>query len=159
MLATNRIITKNTGGAYRDRTGVTAFAELCLNHSAKAPVIKLYHQKANILKDNEVKCTKAKLLARGRVAELVYATDLKSVDQKSCGFKSHLAHQVLFMKKQRTHIHYIAIAFGTVLFWRGIWNLIDRIPSIHSSFMFDIATGTIGLIVLYAFTKSFKNLD
>jgi hypothetical protein len=30
----------------------------------------------------------------GRVAELVYATDLKSVDQKSCGFKSHLAHHV-----------------------------------------------------------------
>ncbi len=30
----------------------------------------------------------------GRVAELVYAVDLKSADQKSCGFKSHLAHQI-----------------------------------------------------------------
>lgn len=27
------------GGAYRDRTGVSAFAELCLNHSAKAPFV------------------------------------------------------------------------------------------------------------------------
>ena len=63
------------------------------------------------------------------------------------------------MKKPRPHIHYIAIAFGTVLFWRGIWNLVDRIPGITSSFLFDIATGVLGLVVLYIFTKSFKNLD
>lgn len=41
------------------------------------------------------------LLSHGRVAELVYAADLKSVDQKSCGFKSHLAHhnfdEILYM--------------------------------------------------------------
>ena len=63
----------------------------------------------------------------------------------------------IFMKK-RKHFHYIVIAFGTVLFWRGVWNLIDRIPHIQSSFLFDIGTGTIGLILLYFFTKSFRDL-
>ena len=33
------------------------------------------------------------LFPLGRVAELVYAADLKSAAQKACGFKSHLAHQ------------------------------------------------------------------
>jgi hypothetical protein len=61
--------------------------------------------------------------------------------------------------KKRPHLHYIAIAFGTVLFWRGTWNLIDRIPGISDTFLFDIATAVIGLIMLYALTKSFKHLD
>ena len=61
--------------------------------------------------------------------------------------------------KKRPHFHYIAIAFGTVLFWRGAWNLIDRIPGIGDTFLFDIATGVIGLLMLYALTKSFKHLD
>lgn len=30
------------------------------------------------------------------MAESVYAADLKSADQKSCGFKSHLAHQIAY---------------------------------------------------------------
>ena len=30
-----------------------------------------------------------------RVAELVDARDLKSLDQKSCGFDSRLAHQIV----------------------------------------------------------------
>lgn len=32
-------------------------------------------------------------LLGGRVAELVYAVDLKSASQKDCEFDSHLAHQ------------------------------------------------------------------
>ena len=38
-----------------------------------------------------------------RVAELVDARDLKSLDQKSCGFDSRLAHHSLFMKQQKKH--------------------------------------------------------
>ena len=34
-----------------------------------------------------------------RVAELVDARDLKSLDQKSCGFDSRLAHQIAAKRK------------------------------------------------------------
>lgn len=37
------------------------------------------------------------------MAELVDARDLKSLDQKSCGFDSRLAHHSLFMKQQKKH--------------------------------------------------------
>jgi hypothetical protein len=63
------------------------------------------------------------------------------------------------MKRTRPHTHYILIAFGTVLFWRGVWNLIDRIPGINDNFLFDIASGIVGLIFIWVLTKSLKHLD
>lgn len=63
------------------------------------------------------------------------------------------------MKKRFSHSQYVIIAIATVIFWRAVWHLIDRIPGINDSFIFDILTGSLGLLVLWYVTKSFKHLD
>ena len=61
-------------------------------------------------------------------------------------------------KKKLLNVHYIGIALATVLFWRAVWSVMDRI-ALFDSFVADIATGAVGLGILWVLTKSFKHLD
>ena len=61
-------------------------------------------------------------------------------------------------KKKLLNIHFVGIALATVLFWRAIWNILDRID-LFSSLYADMATGLFGLALLWLLTKSFKHLD
>lgn len=62
-------------------------------------------------------------------------------------------------RKKLKNAHYIGIAFATVLFWRAIWHLMDRVPLLTDSALADIVTGLFGLGLLWALTRSFKHLD
>jgi hypothetical protein len=63
------------------------------------------------------------------------------------------------MATKKPHYRYIGIAFATVLFWRGAWHTLDRIPFLNGNVLLDIGTGTIGLLMLWSIGKTFKHLD
>ena len=46
------------------------------------------------------------------------------------------------MAKKKNHVHYIVFAFATVLFWRGMWHLMDKIPVINDYFISDIISAS-----------------
>lgn len=62
------------------------------------------------------------------------------------------------MAKRKNHNHYIIFAFGTVLFWRGTWHLLDRIPVVNDYFISDIISALIGLGLLWWISRGFKHL-
>jgi len=64
------------------------------------------------------------------------------------------------MKKRKLgQVHYIGIAFATILFWRAAWNILDRLLPVDSSYLLDFLTGFLGLGMLWLLTRNFKHLD
>lgn len=64
-------------------------------------------------------------------------------------------------KKQRQlgNFHYVGIALATVLFWRAIWNILDRLTAQQDGYIADILTGSLGLLLLWYLTRTLKHLD
>ena len=62
-------------------------------------------------------------------------------------------------KKDLGNIHYIGIAFATVLFCRAAWNILDRLTANQDGYILDILTGILGLLLLWYLTRSLKHLD
>lgn len=62
-------------------------------------------------------------------------------------------------QKQLGNLHYVGIAFATVLFWRATWNILDRVTAEQDGYVLDILTGTLGLLLLWYMTRTLKHLD
>jgi hypothetical protein len=62
-------------------------------------------------------------------------------------------------RKKLKQVHYIGIAFATVLFWRAAWNILDRLLAFDTSYISDVLTGLLGLSLLWLLTRNFKHLD
>ena len=62
------------------------------------------------------------------------------------------------MAKKKNHNHYIIFAFATVLFWRGVWHLLDRIPFVNDYFISDVISALIGLGLIWWVSRGFRHL-
>jgi hypothetical protein len=61
-------------------------------------------------------------------------------------------------RKTKNHNHYIIFAFATVLFWRGTWHLLDRIPLVNDYYISDAASALIGLLLIWWVSRGFRDL-
>ncbi|MBU1151851.1 hypothetical protein KJ632_03440 [Patescibacteria group bacterium] len=62
------------------------------------------------------------------------------------------------LKPSKSFFTIVVIAFGVVMFWRGVWNLLDLYLFPGSPILSDIASIALGLFVIYLPDKSFKDL-
>jgi hypothetical protein len=62
------------------------------------------------------------------------------------------------MNRKKLTYEYIPIAVATVIFWRGSWNLIDRLPY-AGSIWFDALSVLVALGIIWIVARSFKHLD
>lgn len=62
------------------------------------------------------------------------------------------------MPKRKQHNHYILFAIATVMFWRGIWGLLDKIPFLSDHFLADILSAIVGLLILWWVSRGFRHL-
>jgi len=61
-------------------------------------------------------------------------------------------------RKNKKRFHYITFSLATVLFWRGIWHILDKIPIINGYLISDIISVFVGVILLWWVSRGFKNI-
>jgi len=61
-------------------------------------------------------------------------------------------------RKNKRRFHYIIFSFATVLFWRGIWHILDKISIINGHIISDAISVIVGLLLLWWISGGFKNI-